>query len=46
MAASLRLKPSFAIRHPFFKVSNKGTQLVDYSKKNKNQMRDRIRLWK
>ena len=31
---------------PFFKVSNTGTQYVDYSNERKNQMSNRIRVWK
>jgi len=33
MADSLRVKPSSAIWHPHIKVSNLGTQYVDYSEK-------------
>ena len=31
---------------PYFKVSNRSTQYVDYSKELKNQIGDRIRFWK
>jgi len=33
---------------PFLKVSNRGTQYVDYSKERRNQMRNRVRFskWK
>ena len=40
------LKPVSAIISPLFKVSNKGTQYVDYSEQRKIQMRNQIQFCK